>query len=278
MKIKKLLDKFNKSIDVYLIKEEKPTLVQVGLLIVMFLLFYVTMNLLGLSILGSAFNFNILDNDMVFPIKQIMDNNLLEFAISDIIVSIIAIFLVRRNSHYILIVGYLPITSIVCLIYPEAIYSLLILICSIIHAIFTIFALIKLKDIFVKYSKDNNLNYFIVVAFLMMIICFGISLVAEGQNKSDAIYHSIAVFTSNGYGEVVENTFLGKLSSNLLMVIGYIMSTVGTASLASLLIRNYLSKTFKKELKKTKRELAEIKKTNEKITKELEEIKELIKK
>lgn len=128
-------------------------------------------------------------------------------------------------------------------------------------------------DKFREYTESNGLRIAIILLFTIIFVSFLITQLAEHVNPIDSLVMVSNAFTSNGYA-ILGNTIPGKVDAIVLVWSGYILSGVGTATLASaILIRHYNSKIDEYDAKLEKNE----KNINE-INAKLDELKEMIEK
>ncbi len=113
---------------------------------------------------------------------------------------------------------------------------------------------------FIKYTESNSLGITIILLFTIIFFSFVVTILAESVSPLNAMTMVSNAFTSNGYA-ILGNTGVGKLTSILLVWSGYILSGVGTATLAAaILIRH--NKKREMELNKRLDELEALIKNN----------------
>ena len=98
---------------------------------------------------------------------------------------------------------------------------------------------------FNHYTESNGLGISILLLFGIIFISFLITPITESVDLLDALVMVSNAFTSNGYA-VLGTTTIGKLNSLFLVWGGYILSGVGTATLATALISRHFNKKFEK--------------------------------
>ena len=96
---------------------------------------------------------------------------------------------------------------------------------------------------FNQYTESNGLGISIVLLIGVVFISFILTPLTEGVDLVDALVMVSNAFTSNGYA-VLGSTTLGKLNSVVLVWSGYILSGVGTATLATALIAKHFHRKF----------------------------------
>lgn len=130
------------------------------------------------------------------------------------------------------------------LVYPLFGLSLVIF-ADFLHAfLFIYFAKINL-DKFVEYTNSNALGITIIILFAVIFAGFFIKQYSEGVNALDSLVIVSNQFTGNGYS-VFGDSISGKLNSLVLAWSGFILSGVGTATLAASLVNGYVSRRLVK--------------------------------
>ena len=88
---------------------------------------------------------------------------------------------------------------------------------------------------FNQYTESNGLGISILLLIGIVFFSFILTPLTEGVDLLDALVMVSNAFTSNGYA-VLGTSSLGKINSVILVWGGYILSGVGTATLATALI------------------------------------------
>ena len=96
---------------------------------------------------------------------------------------------------------------------------------------------------FNQYTESNGLGISILLLIGIVFFSFILTPLTEGVDLLDALVMVSNAFTSNGYA-VLGNTTLGKINSVILVWGGYILSGVGTATLATALISKHFHRKF----------------------------------
>lgn len=110
---------------------------------------------------------------------------------------------------------------------------------------------------FREYTESNGLGITIILLFAVVFISFLMTQFTENVNALDSLVMVSNAFTSNGYA-VLGHTIAGKINSIILVWSGYLLSGVGTATLAAgILIRHFNNKVENLE--------EEVRKNNEKL-------------
>jgi len=131
-------------------------------------------------------------------------------------------------------------------------------------------------DKFRQYTESNSLGVTILILYVVVFVSFILTQLVEGVNPLDSLVMVSNAFTSNGYS-VLGSTIGGKLNAIVLVWSGYILSGVGTATLAATILMKHFSHKFRDmeesnnelkesidELKESNRKLEELIKNNDK--------------
>jgi hypothetical protein len=108
---------------------------------------------------------------------------------------------------------------------------------------------------FVEYSENNGLGITIILLFAIILVSFLFTILVENVSPMDSITMVSNAFTSNSFDASGKN-IIGKLNSLVLAWSGFILSGVGTATLAASIVNRYVSSQFAemKDLVKKKKE------------------------
>ena len=96
---------------------------------------------------------------------------------------------------------------------------------------------------FVKYTENNDLGITILLLYTIILVSFIFTIVVEDVSPLDSIVMVSNAFTSNGYA-ILGSSGIGKVDSIILVWGGFLLSGVGSATLAVAIIRRNLSKRF----------------------------------
>lgn len=96
---------------------------------------------------------------------------------------------------------------------------------------------------FNQYTESNGLGISILLLIGIVFFSFIFTPLTEGVDLLDALVMVSNAFTSNGYA-VLGTSTLGKINSVILVWGGYILSGVGTATLATALISKHFHRKF----------------------------------
>ena len=108
---------------------------------------------------------------------------------------------------------------------------------------------------FVEYTENNGLGITIILLFSIILISFLFTIVVENVSPMDSITMVSNAFTSNSFDASGKN-IIGKINSLILAWSGFILSGVGTATLAVSIVNEYVNRQFAeiKDLVKKKKE------------------------
>jgi hypothetical protein len=115
-------------------------------------------------------------------------------------------------------------------------------------------------DKFRQYTETNSLGITIILLFTIVFFSFIVTSFAENVTPLNSLVMVSNAFTSNGYA-ILGNSGIGKLTALLLVWGGYVISGVGTATLAAAILLRHQKKR-EKELNKRLDELEELIKNN----------------
>lgn len=161
--------------------------------------------------------------------------------ILDIIVSIYLVRSINRTSvkDNIILFLLIPISSLTYLLFGYHAFVLF----EYLHALGYLYFIEVYYRKFVKYTENNNLGITIMLLFSIILISFLFTMIVEEVSPLDSIVMVSNAFTSNSF-DAAGNTVVGKLDSLLLAWGGYILSGVGTATLAVSMIRRHVDRQF----------------------------------
>ncbi|WP_410320037.1 hypothetical protein [Methanobrevibacter sp.] len=108
---------------------------------------------------------------------------------------------------------------------------------------------------FVDYTENNGLGITIILLFTIILVGFLFTILAENVSPMDSLTMVSNAFTSNSFDASGKN-IIGKLNSLILAWSGFILSGVGTATLAVSIVNQYVDRQFSemKDLVKKKKE------------------------
>ena len=202
----------------YFPKEEVQNLRQV---------FYLTMMLIFIIlILYSIFEWN---------------EGLFYMALVDIIVSLYLVRTMKRDSvkDKILLFFMIPIGALTYVIFGQYVF----IIVGLLHIIGYLYFIKVYYRKFVQYTENNGLGITIIVLFSIVLVSFLFTMLVEDVSPLDSIVMVTNAFTSNSF-DPSGTSVIGKLDSLVLAWGGFILSGVGTATLAVSIIRRFVDRQF----------------------------------
>ena len=96
---------------------------------------------------------------------------------------------------------------------------------------------------FLDYTETNSLGITILFLFGIVFVSFLITMFVEGTTPLDSLAMVSNAFTSNGYSVLGHSTF-GKINALILVWSGFLLSGVGTATLAVAIVMKYANDKF----------------------------------
>ena len=171
----------------------------------------------------------------------------------DIVVSIYLALKMDKGSRKdkVLLFLLIPFGSITALLFGEGIVVLL----DLTHIIGYLYFIKVYFRKFVDYTENNGLGITIILLFAIILISFLFTILVENVSPMDSMTMVSNAFTSNSFDASGKN-IIGKLNSLVLAWSGFILSAVGTATLAVSIVNNYVDRQFSemKEFVKKKKE------------------------
>lgn len=169
---------------------------------------------------------------------------------------LISIYLGIRDwdsfSDKVLLFLLIPFASIIGLLFGNDVFSFL----NIFHILgYLYFAQLYYRK-FLKETQSRGFGISIVVTFTILLVSFLFTILAEGVSPMDSMTMVSNAFTSNSF-DATGKIMIGKINSLVLAWGGFILSIVGTATLAVSVVMKYVSREFndmKEFVKKRKEE------------------------
>ena len=96
---------------------------------------------------------------------------------------------------------------------------------------------------FVKFTKSMGLGISVLLLFSIVWVSFLVTMLAEGVSPLESITMVSNAFTSNSY-EASGNSVVGKLDSLILAWGCFLLSSVGTATLAASIVKKQVDQQF----------------------------------
>ena len=171
----------------------------------------------------------------------------------DIVLSVYLALKMDKDSRKdkVLLFLLIPFGSITGLLFGESNVALL----DLTHIIGYLYFIKVYFRKFIDYTENNELGITIILLFGIILVSFLFTIVVEKVSPMDSITMVSNAFTSNSFDASGQNV-IGKLNSLVLAWSGFILSGVGTATLAASLVNGYVSRRFgeMKDLVKNKKE------------------------
>lgn len=171
----------------------------------------------------------------------------------DIVVSLYLALKMDKDSRKdkVLLFLLIPFGSITGLLFGDSIVVLL----DLTHIIGYLYFIKVYFRKFVEYTENNGLGVTIILLFVIILVSFLFTILVENVSPIDSMTMVSNAFTSNSFDASGKN-IIGKLNSLILAWSGFILSGVGTATLAVSIVNEYVNRQFAemKELVKKKKE------------------------
>ena len=171
----------------------------------------------------------------------------------DIVVSLYLALKMDKDSlkDKVLLFLLIPFGSITGILFGDSIVCLL----DLTHIIGYLYFIKVYFRKFVEYTENNGLGITIILLFSIILISFLFTIVVENVSPMDSITMVSNAFTSNSFDASGKN-IIGKINSLILAWSGFILSGVGTATLAVSIVNEYVNRQFAeiKDLVKKKKE------------------------
>lgn len=171
----------------------------------------------------------------------------------DIVVSLYLALKMDKDSlkDKVLLFLLIPFGSITGILFGDSIVALL----DLTHIIGYLYFIKVYFRKFVEYTENNKLGITIILLFTIILVGFLFTILAENVSPMDSLTMVSNAFTSNSF-DASGNNIIGKLNSLILAWSGFILSGVGTATLAVSIINQYVDRQFSemKDLVKKKKE------------------------
>lgn len=144
-----------------------------------------------------------------------------------------------------------PFGSIIGIVFGESILALL----DVTHTIGYLYFIKFYYRKFVEYTENNGLGVTIILLFIIILVSFLFTILVEHVSPMDSMTMVSNAFTSNSF-DVSGQNIVSKINSLILAWGGFILSGVGTATLAASIVNGYVTRQFDemKDLVKKKKE------------------------
>ena len=202
----------------------------------------------------------------VVVLYTFVKKDLFYLSVFDVCLSLFIAITLDKSSlkNKILVVILIPFGSLNYLIFAHYLLGLI----DLIHVPVFIYFIKVYYDKFNYYTRSNRLSVAIILLFGIVFFSFFLTQITESKNPLDSLVMVSNAFTSNGYA-ILGTSMAGKLNALVLVWGGYILSGVGTATLAAAIIMKHFNHKFEEaeksnqELKESIKNLEELIKNNE---------------
>jgi hypothetical protein len=171
----------------------------------------------------------------------------------DIVVSLYLALKMDKDSlkDKVLLFLLIPFGSITGILFGDSIVGLF----DLAHTIGYLYFIKVYFRKFVDYTENNGLGITIILLFAIILVSFLFTIIVEKVSPMDSITMVSNAFTSNSFDASGQN-IIGKINSLILAWSGFILSGVGTATLAASIVNEYIDRQFAemKDLVKKKKE------------------------
>lgn len=144
---------------------------------------------------------------------------------------------IRNKFLFFLLIPFGSISSVICGGYLPFYFL------DLLHCLPYLYMIKVYYQKFMDYTQTNGLGITIMLLYLIIFVSFFITIIVENVSPLDSIVMVSNAFTSNGYA-ILGSSGIGKVNSLLLVWGGFILSGVGSATLAVAIIRRNLYKRF----------------------------------
>lgn len=170
----------------------------------------------------------------------------------DIIVSVYLAIKVGKDSlkEKIILFLLIPFGSITGILFGKSIIILL----DLFHIVGYLYFIKVYYRKFVEYTENNGLGITIILLFTIILVSFLFTILVEDVSPLDSMTMVTNAFTSNSF-EVSGKIMIGKFNSLIIAWSGFILSGVGTATLAASIVTRDVHRQFaelKDSIKKKK--------------------------
>ena len=133
----------------------------------------------------------------------------------------------------------IPFASITGILFGNAVFSFL----NLFHILGYLYFIQFYYHEFLKDTQSKGFGISIIVTFTILLISFLFTILAEGVSPMDSMTMVSNAFTSNSF-DASGKIMIGKVNSLVLAWGGFILSIIGTATLAVSIVMNYVSHEF----------------------------------
>lgn len=191
--------------------------------------------------------------DIIYSMMSPLRGGLFYFVIFDIVLSLFLAITLDKSSWKgkLLCLLLVPYDSINILLFNFTLVGYI----DIVHVLVFVYFIKMYYNKFREYTEANGLGITILILYAIVFISFIITQLVEGVNPLDSLVMVSNAFTSNGYA-VLGSSIAGKINAIILVWGGYILSGVGTATLAAAIIMGHFNNKFH-EMEESNEELKE---------------------
>ena len=163
--------------------------------------------------------------------------------INDIIISIFIVVAFYENTtkSRILAIFLMPLAAISTLVFGGTLIGFW----DFLRIPALLYMVVVLYHKFLEFTEENRLEKLILILVSIIFTCLVMTIFFESQNPINSLAMVSNAFTSNGYA-ILGSTSPGVLTSTFLVWSGYIISGVGTATLAAAIVHRNSKKKFQK--------------------------------
>lgn len=174
----------------------------------------------------------------VFYTMIFIRTELIYLVIFDIILSLYVATKLDKSTwkNRILVLLLIPFGSLTYLLFGNTLVGLL----DFIHVPVFLYILKLYFDKFREYTESNGLGIAIILLYTIVFVSFLVTQFVEHVNPLDSLVMVSNAFTSNGY-TVLGTSIAGKINSIILVWGGYLLSGVGTATLAAAILTRHFN-------------------------------------
>ena len=161
----------------------------------------------------------------------------------DIIISLILVVTLfeRTTKSRIISIFLIPMASISSLVFGGTLLGYW----DFIRIPTLLYLVVQLYHKFLEFTDENRLEKLILILVSIIFTCLVLTIFLENQNPINSLGMVSNAFTSNGYA-VLGSSVGGVLTSTFLVWSGYIISGVGTATLAAAIVHRNSKRKFEK--------------------------------
>ena len=179
--------------------------------------------------------------NMMYPLIFI-HSDMMYLTVFDVILSLYIAITIDKSTTWrkLAILFLVPYGALTILIYNSSIIGIV----DLIHVPVFMYFIKYYYDKFMEYTESHGLGMSILLLFAIIFVSFIITAIVEKKNPLDSLVMVSNAFTSNGYA-VQGSTIAGKMNSLILVWSGFILSGVGTATMASAILTRHTNSKFR---------------------------------